>query len=101
MRLKDYGRKPTLRKEFVQNPELLTIGIDIGKSSHSACFGTNSMILSKKFDFANSREGFQKFEANIRTSCRRHSCRQVLVGMEPSGLYWYGLYERLKRKANL
>jgi transposase len=97
MRLKDYGRKQTQRKEFVQNPKLLIIGIDISKNSHSACFGTNAMIVSKKFDFKNSREGFQKFESYIRTLCRKHACKQVLVGMEPSGLYWYGLFERLKK----
>lgn len=97
MRLKDYGRKPALRKEFVQNPELLTIGVDISKGSHSACFGTKSRVLTKKFDFTNSRDGFYKFESNIRTLCKRHACKQVLIGMEPSGLYWYGLYERLKK----
>ena len=41
MRHKDYGRKPALRKEFVQNPYLLTIGVDLSKGFHSACFGTN------------------------------------------------------------
>lgn len=97
MRLKDYGRKPRLRKEFVQNPELLIIGIDVSKRSHSACFGTNSIVLSKKFDFTNTRDGFQKFESYIRVLCRKHTCKQVLIGMEPSGLYWYGLYERLKK----
>lgn len=97
MRLKDYGRKPALRKEFVQNPDLLTIGIDVSKDSHSACFGTKSMVLSKKFEFHNSREGFQKFEHNIRNLSKRNACKQVLIGMEPSGLYWYGLYERLKK----
>ena len=96
MRLKDYGRKPALRKEFVQNPALLTIGVDISKGSHSACFGTKSRILTQKFDFANSREGFHKFESKIRSLCQHNACKQVLIGMEPSGLYWYGLYERLK-----
>lgn len=97
MRLKDYGRNPRLRKEFVQNPELLTIGVDISKGTHSACFGMKSTILTKKFDFTNSREGFQKFESQIRILCQRYSCKQVLIGMEPSGLYWYGLYQRLKK----
>jgi len=97
MRLKDYGRKPKLRKEFVNNPKLLIVGVDIGRSSHSACFGTNSTVSSKKFDFKNSRNGFKKFEFNIRKMCKTAKCNQILVGMEPSGLYWYGLYERLKK----
>lgn len=97
MRLKDYGRKPKLRKEFVNNPMLLIVGVDIGKSSHSACFGTNSTVSSKKFDFKNSRDGFKKFEFNIRKMRKTAKCKQVLIGMEPSGLYWYGLYERLKK----
>ena len=57
---------------------------------------TKSKILTKKFDFVNSREGFHKFESNIRSLCQRSACKQVLIGMEPSSLYWYGLYERLK-----
>jgi hypothetical protein len=76
MRLKDYGRKSGLRKEFVQNPNLLTIGVDISKGSHSACFGTRANVLTKKYDYANSRDGFQKFEAHIRSLCNRNACEQ-------------------------
>lgn len=64
MRLKDYGRKSSLRKEFVNNPKLLIVGVDIGRSCYSVCFGSNSTVLSKKFEFNNSRDGFKKFGKN-------------------------------------
>ena len=96
MRFKDYGRNSKLRKVYVQTPGLLMVGVDIGKNCHTACFGTQNSILAKKFEFANSKDGFKNFERTIRTLRFKAKCQRVLIGMEPSGLYWYGLYERLK-----
>ncbi len=42
MRLIYYGRNSKLRKVYVQIPGLLMVGVDIGKGSHSACFGTKT-----------------------------------------------------------
>ena len=96
MRLKDCGRNFNLRKVYLQTPGLLMIGIDIGKSCHAACFGTQNGVLAKQFEFANSKDGFKNFERIIRTLRFKAKCQRVLIGMEPLELYWYGLYERLK-----
>jgi transposase len=97
MRLKDYGRNSKLRKVYVQSPGVLMVGVDIGKASHSACFGTKTGTVAAKFDFAHSREGFDKFERTIRKLRFKTKSKRVLIGMEPSGIYWYNLYERLKQ----
>jgi transposase len=97
MRFKDYGRNPKLRKPFVQSEGLLIVGVDIGKSKHTACFGTNIKVISRQFDFKHCRQGFTAFEKRIRSLRFKSKSKRVLVGMEPSGLYWYALYERLKQ----
>jgi transposase len=96
MRLKDYARNPRKRKEYVQQPGLLLIGVDISKAKHDACIGTRNGIITRKLTFAHCREGFQMFEKAIRKNIFKAKCRRVLIGMEPSGIYWYALYERLK-----
>jgi hypothetical protein len=40
MRLKDYGRNPAKRKEYVSQKGLLLVGIDISKAKHDACIDT-------------------------------------------------------------
>ena len=45
MRLKDYGRSPEKRKEFLQQPGLLIVGIDVSKAKHTACIGTQAAVL--------------------------------------------------------
>lgn len=97
MRFKDYGRNSRLRKAYVQTKGLLMVGVDIGKSKHTACFGTQQCIISRQFDFHHNRHGFTSFEKQIRSLRFKTKCNRVLVGMEPSGLYWYALYERLKQ----
>jgi hypothetical protein len=39
MRLKDYARNHNRRKEYVQQPDLLLIGVDVNKGKHDACVG--------------------------------------------------------------
>lgn len=96
MRLKDYARNPKKRKDYVQEPGLLMVGIDVSKAKHDACIGTQAGILCRRFEFAHSREGFRLFEATLRKKIFRHECKRVLIAMEPSGIYWYALFERLK-----
>ena len=94
MRLKDYARNHNRRKEYIGQPDLLLIGIDVSKGKHDACVGTVGGVIRGKLEFKNSREGFKFFEDTIRQVLFQQKCRRVLIGMEPSGLYWYGLYER-------
>jgi len=96
MRLKDYGRNPRKRKEYVQQSGLLLIGVDISKTKHDACIGTKNGIIQRKLTFTHTRAGFRMFENTIRKTMFKYKCKRVLIAMEPSGIYWYALYERLK-----
>lgn len=93
MRLKDYGRNHQKRKLYVQQPDLLLVGVDVSKAKHDASFGKTNHTIS----FTNNREGFQRFEKTIRKNITTTKSSKVLVAMEPSGLYWYSLYTRLKK----
>lgn len=96
MRIKDYGRNPQKRKEYVRQPGLLIIGIDVSKAKHDDCIGTRKRIIQRKLTFVHSREGFQLFETVIRKTMFKNKLKRVLIAMEPSGIYWYALFERLK-----
>ncbi len=74
----------------------MMVGVDISKNKHDACIGTMDATLQRKLTFPHNREGFQLFEKTIRKWMFKAHCHRVLIGMEPSGIYWYALYERLK-----
>ncbi len=93
MRIKDYGRNHQKRKLYVQQTDLLLVGVDVSKAKHDACFGKTNHTVS----FKNNREGFQYFEQTLRKNISKTESRKVLVAMEPSGLYWYSLYDRIKK----
>ncbi len=61
MRLKDYGRKQKKRKEYIQQPALLLVGVDVSKAKHDACIGTLDNVKSR-IGFRNARDGFKRFE---------------------------------------
>jgi transposase len=96
MRLKEYGREPQKRKAYVQQSDLLLVGVDVSKAKHSACLGTQTGISCRKLEFTHTREGFQLFEQTLRDHLVKTNCRRTLIAMEPSGIYWQALYERLK-----
>ena len=53
-------------------------------------------VIQRKLTFPHSREGFSYFEKNNRKARFQAKCCKVLISMEPSGVYWYALFERLK-----
>jgi transposase len=97
MRLKDYARNPTRRKEYVQQSGLLLGGIDVSKTKDDACLGPKEGIRYRKFTFTHSREGFQRFETVLRKQLEAPPCQRTLIAMEPSGISWHALYDRLRR----
>jgi hypothetical protein len=44
MRLKEYGRNANKRKEYVHQPDLLLVGVDVSKAKHHACMGTQTTM---------------------------------------------------------
>jgi transposase len=96
MRLTEYGRTPQQRKAYVQQADLLLVGVDVSKAKHNACMGTQRGISCRKLEFTHTREGFQLFEHTLRNHLDKNHCHRLLIAMEPSGIYWQALYERLK-----
>ena len=96
MRLKEYARNPQKRKAYVQQPGLLLVGVDVSQAKHSACIGTQTGITCRKLAFTHSREGFRLFEQALTDHLVKNSCHRLLIAMEPSGIYWQGLYASVR-----
>ena len=60
MRLKDYARNHKKRKDYVEQPDLLMVGVDVSKVKHDAYLGTKSDVICRKLGFTNTREGFNR-----------------------------------------
>src|SRR5215831_12598092 len=75
--------------------ETLIVGVDVSKANHHACSGTQPTMSCRKLACTHPREGFRRFaqtlQAHLVTKGRQH----ILSAMEPSGISWPALYERL------
>lgn len=91
MRLTEYGRDPQKRKEYVHQPELLLVGVDVSKAKHNACRGTQTTISCRKLELTHTREGFRRFEQTLRDHLVKNRCQRLLIAMEPSGISWHAL----------
>ena len=80
----------------MHQPDLLLVGVDVSKAKHSACLGTQTTVSCRKLEFTHTREGFRRFEQTLRVHLVKNTCQRMLIAMEPSGIYWQALYERLK-----
>lgn len=70
----------------------LVVGIDIGSTTHYArVFDWRGIELAKIFSFSNSREGFENFKSWMRHLQDKHKKSDVIVGIEPTGHYWFDL----------
>ena len=76
----------------------LIVGVDIGSETNFArVFNWRGQELSKKvFRFSNSLEGFQSFLTYLNTYMTIASAKQVIVGCEPPGHYWFNLARYLE-----
>jgi transposase len=95
MRLKEYGRNAHKRKEYVHQPDLLLVGVDVSKAKHRACLGTQTTMSCRKLAFPPTREGFERFEQPLKAHLGKNGRQRLLIAMDPSGLYWQALYEQL------
>ena len=77
--------------------EALILGIDVGSKTHYVrAFDWRGLELSKVFKFKNSFEGFQNFVLWVNDLCCKNSKSKIIVGLEPTGHYWFSLGEFLK-----
>lgn len=69
----------------------LVLGIDIGSEMHFVrAFDYRGRELTKKiFKFSCSKEGFNSFSEWLSDQCKRNEKTEVLIGIEPTGHYWY------------
>jgi transposase len=74
----------------------LLVGIDAAKDSHWAVIGDiRGKELMKPFRFDNNQEGFNLLERRIK-SLGSFSHSEIMLGLEPTGLYWKPLGMYLK-----
>ena len=88
-------------KLMISDPSTLIIGIDVSRLKHDVCFGTKDKVLCRKFSFTNDLFGFIKVEERIKLVCEEHKLKSVLIGMEPTSIYWCALYEYLKSNGRI
>ena len=70
----------------------LVVGIDIGSTIHYArVFDWRGIELGKVFKFSNSKEGFENFKDWVRWLQDKYKKSDVIVGIEPTGHYWFDL----------
>ena len=70
----------------------LVVGIDIGSTTQYArAFDWRGIELGKVFEFSNSREGFESFHNWMQWLRDKNKKSDVIVGIEPTGHYWFDL----------
>jgi len=76
----------------------LLVGIDAAKDTHWAVIGDiRGRELMRPFKFNNNQEGFNLLQERI-NSLGNFSHSEVMLGLEPTGLYWKPLGTYLKDK---
>lgn len=70
----------------------LVVGIDIGSTTHYArAFDWRGIELGDVFKFSNSLEGFQSLSGWMQRIMKKTEKSEVMVGIEPTGHYWFDL----------
>ena len=73
--------------------DMLIVGCDIGSETHYVrAIDTRGRELSKEaFSFSNSADGFQSAKAWAMQIAAEHDKKQIVLGLEPTGHYWFCL----------
>ena len=75
----------------------LVVGADIANAIHSArAFDYRGIELTKVFKFENTIKGLELFEEWIDSLVKENGKSSSIVGMEPTGHYWFNLGYFLK-----
>ena len=75
----------------------LIIGVDIASEiQYARCFDYRGIEVGKTIRFANDAEGFAQFKSWIVEAKLRNKKQAVMVGMEPTGHYWFNLAQYLQ-----
>lgn len=81
------------------NEQTLIIGVDIAKERHVArAQDFRGIEYGKTLYFRNDNKGFIEFYNWFNKLCAEHAKTNVIVGMEPTGHYWFCLAKFLRQK---
>ncbi|MFC5451638.1 IS110 family RNA-guided transposase [Paenibacillus aestuarii] len=70
----------------------LVVGVDIAQEVHVArAVSFRGIALGTPLEFGNHLEGFKLFERWIKDLLKSYKLSHVMVGMEPTGHYWFSL----------
>jgi len=70
----------------------MVVGVDIGSELHYArAFDYRGFELSGVFKISNDAIGFEAFEKWTHELMEKHGKSKIIVGMEPTGHYWFNL----------
>lgn len=79
--------------------DTLIIGVDIAKFKHVArAQDFRGIEFGSPCYFENTKEGFQCFLDWIYQLKQKHDMHHIIIGMEPTGHYWFNLAHILKEK---
>jgi len=71
--------------------------VDIASEIHYArAFDNRGLEIGKLLKFSNDAEGFGQLEAWARAIGEKNNKNKIIVGMEPTGHYWFNLAQQLK-----
>lgn len=89
--------KYTQNEKILQlNDQTLIIGVDVASETHYArAFDYRGIELGKVIKFDNNAAGFANLGLWVKTLQVKHRKQQVMVGMEPTGHYWFNLAQYL------
>ena len=77
--------------------DILIVGIDVGCFTHYArAFDWRGMEGSYVFKFTNCRDQFERFLRWMRKVAHENGKKKILVGLEPTGHYWFALAQFLE-----
>lgn len=91
--------KYTQNERILQIKETtLIVGIDVGSETHHArAFNFRGVEYGKLLKFSNNAEEFAKLEEWTGQISGSKGFTDVILGMEPTGHYWFNLAENTKR----
>lgn len=79
--------------------ETLVVGVDIAKKFHVAkAQDYRGIQYGDAFKFKNNNLGFKRFIQWIKLMMEENKKTEAIVGMEPTGHYWFNLGEYLKEE---
>lgn len=76
------------------------VGIDIAKDTHVAQVMDyrSRVLMPRSLAFANTEAGFETFWKWLQGVQSKHGLSAVLIGMEPTGHYWFNLANWLRKQ---